>query len=952
MYGSSSRASTVGELHDRLCQATGGRCGVAVDQGARQLQLTGLGDRSTAAIVTMVDPVGNAGVADTLETRLADARKRHADGEYRTIPLLIVVSGIQSQWATEHPSRPVSPRLVRNKGGVDDEVDGGARVTDNNGTKQRGVIKVDGGVDRSQAALGNDACDGGRDCTDVWLLQVFARPDYCRTSARSTRLHHLEGVNRPSAGGRRAELPRRRHSANSARGQCRAARGVSCGSLDHLHGHLEVLLAGGAAGAQELSRATGCWSPGMALLPQINYAAPMKLNQQQGQCRNPSGGGSGGGRSTMDVDEKRLTRDKGRGGGGQRRDCWICHDPDHLSYDCPDRDDSEKTSSTKDVDNSSGKSQGDGEASCSMVGFVEPTVSLAPEAGEDFKAVAAAVQANPMAVLLDSGCSHHLMGTKAVFVDMAPSDGVKHVRGFNGALQLVEGRGTVALQGEAGKWVLIPDMLYVQGVQANLLSASELKESGVQLQGDGDEMLLVAATREVLDRESYNGRVLCTDLHPCSMRSSPTERRYDQVATGLDITPSTGADPPCVSCVGAKLARHTFPDKGSDAEEALAVVHIDLCGPFRVAAKDVSLFFLLLKDRHTRFVWVMPVAKKSDVLWEFQKWLVLVERHAKTSVLKLRSDRGGEFLGKAFTDFVDGKGIVHDLTCPYTPQQNGMAEREMRTAVESVRTMLLHMGVQHHWWHLALRQAVWFMVPEQQRGGKLAPKARWGLHLGVSPESKGWEVLDLTNNKVVTSVEVIFYETLSLEVLPPPRDLAPPFPVADLPASPPVSATGNEGSLEATPVAPASGIAGSRQGAKLVDQDGKPSTTGEPVEQEAAAGVQSTGELPNSAGGEQLVEGSKQLVDDLSVDKEGELSAGEESTDSDMVEVPITKPKLRCTGRARWPPDRLSFHGCLPPTAFTAVYDEFGDDLLYDDAKEDEELLELDPDMHADPEHR
>ncbi|CAI7748458.1 unnamed protein product [Closterium sp. NIES-54] len=128
----------------------------------------------------------------------------------------------------------------------------------------------------------------------------------------------------------------------------------------------------------------------------------------------------------------------------------------------------------------------------------------------------------------------------------------------------------------------------------------------------------------------------------------------------------------------------------------------------------------------------------------------------------LRSDQGGEFLGKEFTDFADGKGIVHDLTCPYTPQQNGMAEREMRTAVESVRTMLLHMSVQHHCWHLVLRQAVWvrnclersttppgttpyqlltgkkldltlarvwgcmvqFMVPEQQRGGKLAPKAR------------------------------------------------------------------------------------------------------------------------------------------------------------------------------------------------------------------------------------
>ncbi|CAI7785731.1 unnamed protein product [Closterium sp. NIES-53] len=380
------------------------------------------------------------------------------------------------------------------------------------------------------------------------------------------------------------------------------------------------------------------------LLPQANYAAPTKLNQQQGQCRKQGGGGSGGGQSTKGVDENR----------------------------------------------------------------------------------------------------------------------------------------TVALQGEAEKRVLIPDVLYVPGIQANLLSAGQLKESGVQLKGDGDEMLLVATIGGVLGRARYTGRVLCTDLRPFSTWSQSTEvvalrtivsatkstpgrlharlahvsidmiksSAKHEVATGLDITPSTGADPPCVSRVGGKLARHTFPDKGSDAEEVLAVVHIDLCGPFRVAAKDGSLYFLLLKDRHTRFVWVMPVAKKSDVLREFQKWLVLVERQTKKSVLM--------FLEKAFTDFIDGKGLVHDLTCPYTPQQNGMAEQEMRTAVEFVRTTLLHMGVQHHWWHLALRQAVWvrnclersttppgktpyqlltgkkpdltlarvwgcmvqFMVPEQQRGGQ------------------------------------------------------------------------------------------------------------------------------------------------------------------------------------------------------------------------------------------
>ncbi|CAI7738796.1 unnamed protein product [Closterium sp. NIES-54] len=74
------------------------------------------------------------------------------------------------------------------------------------------------------------------------------------------------------------------------------------------------------------------------------------------------------------------------------------------------------------------------------------------------------------------------------------------------------------------------------------------------------------------------------------------------VATSLDIQPSAGTDAPCVSCVGGKLARHTFPDKGSNTDDALAVVHIDLCGPFWVAAKDGSLYFLVLKDSKTRHV--------------------------------------------------------------------------------------------------------------------------------------------------------------------------------------------------------------------------------------------------------------------------------------------------------------------------------------------------------------
>ncbi|CAI7915082.1 unnamed protein product [Closterium sp. NIES-54] len=484
------------------------------------------------------------------------------------------------------------------------------------------------------------------------------------------------------------------------------------------------------------------------LLQQANYATPTKQGSQQGQRGKPGGGGSGGGRSAKDADKAKSTKDGGQGGGGLRRECCLCGDPDHLSIECLDRDDSDDND-TKGGQGSKGR--GEGEVSCLLIDVVEPTVSLAPEAGEDFQAVAAAMQANSAVVLLDSGCWHHLMGTKEVFVDLGPSGDVKHVCCFNGALQTVQGRGTIALQGEAGKQVLIPDVLYILGVQANLLSAGQLQESGARLQDNGVEMLLVSAAGDVLSRAKYTGRVLCTDLRPCTptsktattetvalrtiatvTKSTParwhmrlaqvgvdtiTSLAKYEVATGLNVQPSAGTNSPCVSCVGRKLARHTFPDKGLDADEALVV-----------------------------------------------KWLLVAERQTNKSVLMMRSDCRGGFLGKAFTDFVDGKSIVHNLTYPYTPQKNSMAEQEMRTVVELVRAMLLQMGVQHHWWHLALRKTVWVRtclerstLPLRTTPYQLLTNKKHNLTL------KCVEVLDLIVNRVVTTSDVVFYDTMLLE---------------------------------------------------------------------------------------------------------------------------------------------------------------------------------------------
>ncbi|CAI7813794.1 unnamed protein product [Closterium sp. NIES-54] len=463
-------------------------------------------------------------------------------------------------------------------------------------------------------------------------------------------------------------------------------------------------------------------------------ASPSPPTMAQQQQPKHGGGVSEGGEKWKGAKDGQS---KG-GGGGFKENCYVCGQPGHISKYCWERANIEVDKGGKGSGGSSasGKggdgSKGSGQSSCAMVKPVRehpPLVMLEPEVGEGLQAIAAAVKANLSVVLLDSGCSHHLMGDCSAFVEIISGGGIKHVIGFNDTPQEVQGQGTVALLGDRGRRVLVLDVLYVPGVQASLLSTRQLRDSGVQLLDAGDVTLLRAP----------DGSLLCTDFQPCSTQHqegetvalrtlatgvrSKVDKWHARLAhvgvdaiertaahgsvTGLKLEKGGKSGMPCVSCVGGKITRHTFPSVGEEEDELLGVVHADMCGPFREAVKDGSRYFLVVKDRKTRYVWAYPLAKKSDAPSVFQKWLPMAERQCKTTVKALRIDRGGEFLGHDFTLFLDEKGIIHDLTCPYTPEQNGMAEREMRSIVEAVRTMLLHMGVQHHWWHLALSQAVW-----------------------------------------------------------------------------------------------------------------------------------------------------------------------------------------------------------------------------------------------------
>ena len=60
----------------------------------------------------------------------------------------------------------------------------------------------------------------------------------------------------------------------------------------------------------------------------------------------------------------------------------------------------------------------------------------------------------------------------------------------------------------------------------------------------------------------------------------------------------------------------------------------------------------------------------------------------KVQVNRIRTDHGGEFSSKDFQQYTTGRGIKHEFSAPYAPEQNGYIERSNRTVVEAVRSLL------------------------------------------------------------------------------------------------------------------------------------------------------------------------------------------------------------------------------------------------------------------------
>ena len=115
---------------------------------------------------------------------------------------------------------------------------------------------------------------------------------------------------------------------------------------------------------------------------------------------------------------------------------------------------------------------------------------------------------------------------------------------------------------------------------------------------------------------------------------------------------------------------------------------MDLFGPTTYKSLGGNLYYLVIVDDYSRYTWVFFLHDKTEVASCFKKFAKRAQNEFEVKLKKIRSDNRKEFDNTNIEPYCDEVGIKHEVSAPYTPQQNGVVERKNRTLITLARTML------------------------------------------------------------------------------------------------------------------------------------------------------------------------------------------------------------------------------------------------------------------------
>ena len=146
-------------------------------------------------------------------------------------------------------------------------------------------------------------------------------------------------------------------------------------------------------------------------------------------------------------------------------------------------------------------------------------------------------------------------------------------------------------------------------------------------------------------------------------------------------------------------------------------------------------------DDCSRFCYIYLIKTKDEVFEKFKFYKVEVENQLDKRIKILRSDRGGEYTSYSLNSFCEEQGIIHEITPPYSPQSNGIAERKNRTLLDMVNAMLLSSGLSENLWGEAILSACFIQNRVPIKGFDKTPYEIWKKRTPNLKILKVWGVL-------------------------------------------------------------------------------------------------------------------------------------------------------------------------------------------------------------------
>lgn len=330
---------------------------------------------------------------------------------------------------------------------------------------------------------------------------------------------------------------------------------------------------------------------------------------------------------------------------------------------------------------------------------------------------------------IDSGCTDHMINDKRYFSNLIMLNkpikiAVAKDRDFLNAIAVGS---IIAYSNVNGSSVKcnIKNVLYVPDLRKNLLSVKKLEMFGLKVvfeEGnvkilDRNGILIGLGKRQNLYEISFKVSISeCLNV----VKSSDDEylkwhKRYghigfsglkelikSEMVTGIDKNLKIQEVEFCEPCVNGKMKRFPFGTR-TRSNRVLEIIHTDVCGPITPNTYDGYRYFVTFIDDFSNFTVVYLIKEKGEVFEKFREFVSMTESKFNSKVSKLRCDNGGEYVSHDFRKFGQDKGIIFDYTVPYTPQQNGKAERKNRSLVERSRAILEESGVPKEFWGEVIR---------------------------------------------------------------------------------------------------------------------------------------------------------------------------------------------------------------------------------------------------------